>query len=283
MIKKGVKTHRKIEKLTGGKKGVVYCRVSSETQEENTSLEDQERRIRAFAQSLDINIIAMFQDVASGANLDREGYQKALEYIKNNKVDCFIVAKFDRAHRHQENLLVFERELREKEIAFLSVAELLDSSSPTGRLMFQILGSFAEFEKNQINERTRNGRKAKLNKKKYAGGRIPLGYDREWKVIEQEARIVKDIFRQYLSLRTLAKVSKYCDKQGYKGRNGKRLSKQAIALILKNRAYLGEYRNDGKIERNNVVVKGHHESIAAPSIFGKVQKNLEYNCRNPRK
>lgn len=264
------------------RKAIGYCRVSSETQEENTSLDDQEHKIRAFAESQSIDIVAMFHDVASGASLDRQGYRQALKYIEYHKVHCFIVAKFDRAHRHQEHLLVFERELREKEIAFLSVAELLDSTSPTGRLMFQILGSFAEFEKNQINERTRNGRRAKLSKNEYTGGRIPLGYDRFWKVSVEEAQMVRDIFRQYLTRASLSKVSKYCDRQKYRGGNGKKLSKQALALILKNRAYLGEYRNDGKKEHNNVVVKWHHEPIVAFSTFGRVQKMLMRNCKNPR-
>lgn len=244
--------------------GIGYCRVSTEGQEENTSLEEQERKIRAFAESQGIEIVGMFLDVASGGSLNRQGYQAAINMLNEKKIDCFLVAKFDRAHRHQENLLKFERELREKDIAFLSVAELLDSSSPTGRLMFQILGCFAEFERNIINERTRDGRKAKLAKEEYAGGRPPMGYDASWNIKPQEAEMVKNIFSLYLKEKSL-------------GRTKSKItifSRQALHVILTNRAYLGEYCYNGRKEQNEVIVKGHHDAIISQNVFGRVQKAL---------
>jgi site-specific DNA recombinase len=252
------------------KKGIGYCRVSTEGQEENTSLEEQESRIKAFAFSQGIELLAVFSDALSGGNTDRQGYQDALAYLKENRVDCFIVAKFDRAHRHQENLLVFERELRERGIAFLSVAELIDSSTPTGKLMFQILGSFAEFEKNQINERTRGGRKARLNNSEYAGGRPPLGYNKEWKVVPEEAETVKGMFIAYMREGSLGKVQVLYPS----------FSRQALHWILTNRVYLGEYAYDGPKEHNGVVVKGRHEAIISQVTFGKVQAALARNRRS---
>jgi site-specific DNA recombinase len=192
-------------------------------------------------------------------------------------VHCFIVAKFDRAHRHQENLLVFERELKEKDIAFLSVAELLDSSSPTGRLMFQILGSFAEFERNVINERTKQGRKATLAKQEYAGGRPPMGYNATWDVVSDESKLVQQIYSGYLACGSLGKLQQKLVKVGYE------FSRQALYLILTNRAYLGEYRYDGHTEHNGVLLKNHHQPLINKIIFGKVQAALARNCRRSRK
>lgn len=247
------------------KLGIGYCRVSTEGQEENTSLEDQERKIRAFAESQGVQIVKVFSDVASGGSTNRDGYQEAMRMLEEENIDCFLVAKFDRAHRHQENLLKFERELREKNIAFLSVSEMLDSSSSTGRLMFQILGSFAEFERNLINERTRDGRKAKLSKKEYAGGRPPLGYSSSWEVIPQKAEIVRNIYYSYLKEKSLGRVQK---------KLAPMLSRQALHVVLANRAYLGEYRYDGDKEQHGVSLRGHHEAIISQNVFGRVQKIL---------
>jgi len=246
------------------KRGIGYCRVSTDGQEENTSLEEQEKKIRAFAESQGIEIVKIFSDVASGSNTERAGYRDAIKYLKKNKVSCFVVAKFDRAHRHQENLLAFERELSEKGIDFLSVAELLDSSTPTGRLMFQILGSFAEFERNTINERTRGGRKAKVAKREATGGRVPLGYNKSWAIDQEEAETVKNIFSLYVQEKSLGRVSK---KTGY--------SRQGLHLILTNRAYLGEYSYDGKKEKNGLLLENHHEAIVSINLFGRVQNILE--------
>ena len=85
-------------------KGIAYCRVSTDGQECNTSLEDQEERILAFAKSQGIEITAVFKDTATGTNTRRKGYQDALNFMAENEVECFVVAKFDRVHRNQLNL-----------------------------------------------------------------------------------------------------------------------------------------------------------------------------------
>lgn len=244
------------------KTGIAYYRVSTANQKDNTSLEDQRKRVRAFCVSQDIELVAEFQDVASGGTLNRPGYQKALDYLEESKVDCFLVFKLDRAHRHQQNLLVFEANLRDAGISFISASELIDTSTAQGKLMFQILGSFAEFERETIRERTARGKKAKLaglSKKESVGGRVPFGYDAAWNVTSHQLT-VKAIFREYLRQGSLAKVIKALNLD---------MSRQTVHGILTCRAYLGEYQYGSE------VVKGHHKPIIAPSVFGKVRKALQ--------
>lgn len=261
---------------TKKRKAIAYCRVSSESQEENTSLEEQENKIRAFAVSQDIEVLAVYRDVSSGGNVNRPGYQAAIKHLWKSKASCFIVAKFDRAHRHQENLLVFERELREKGVSFLSVFEMLDSASATGRLMFQILGSFAEFEKNQINERTKSGRKAKLEKDSNAGGRPPIGYNPDF-TVNEDAEMVEKLFAWYMETGSLAKVKAKADKAGLVSPKGKAFSRQAVHVVLSNRAYIGEYAYDGRTEKNGKKIVAHHPAIVSKILFGRVQKKLAEN------
>ena len=150
------------------KRAVGYCRISTLMQVDNTSLKDQEDKIRMYAKLHDIVIDEMFIDKAvSGKSTDRPEYDKMMDYVKENNIDMIIVYKNDRIHRSLYNLLAMIYELQKYEVALVSVTEMFDTSTPQGMLFLQMLGSFAEFERAVINERTRNGRIARLNEKKY--------------------------------------------------------------------------------------------------------------------
>lgn len=240
------------------KLAVAYYRVSTDSQRENTSIGEQEEKVLAFCKSQSMEVVAKFEDVASGGNIDRDGYQDALQYMVDYEVNAFVVAKFDRAHRHQQNLLNFEADLRKKDIAFVSVAELIDTSTPTGKLLFQLLGSFAEFEREQINERTQSGRVSQAKKGK-SGQRIPLGYNRDWSIVYEDAKRIKAIFLQYSRGSSQSEIAK---KYHY--------SRQRISLMLRNDAYLGVWRySDGEI-----VITDHHEAIISKNLFGRVRTRL---------
>lgn len=264
------------------REGIAYYRISTTGQEDNTSLDEQKRRVKACCEAKNIDLVQEFKDTASGGNCDREGYQKALDYMEENAVDCIVVLKLDRIHRNQQNLLVFESNLREKGIAFISVCEDIDTSSPLGKLIFQILGSFAEFERNLTNERTKGGRIAKLKKEvtpgdkpPTAGGKPPYGYAKNWDSIPDEADNVKRFFKEYLRCKSLGKLQKFAKDEKMQTRHEKDFSRQSLHVILTNRAYLGEYRYDGKKEHHGKIFKKHHDAIITPQLFGRVQHALK--------
>jgi site-specific DNA recombinase len=124
------------------KKAIQYCRVSSEGQVENTSIQDQQEKIKNYSKTYDIEIVAQFSDISSGGNTEREGYQNLKEYIKENKIDCIIVYKLDRLHRSLKNLLQDKEEFEEQGISIISVIEQMDTSTAQGKLFFNIIGSF---------------------------------------------------------------------------------------------------------------------------------------------
>ena len=159
------------------KRAVGYCRISTLMQVDNTSLKDQEDKIIMYAKLHDIVIDELFIDKAvSGKSTDRPEYDKMMDYVKINDIDMIIVYKNDRIHRSLYNLLAMIYELQNYEVALVSVTEMFDTSTPQGMLFLQMLGSFAEFERAVINERTRNGRIARLNENKWVGGKTAFGY-----------------------------------------------------------------------------------------------------------
>ena len=231
------------------KRAVGYCRISTLMQVYNTSLKDQEEKIRMYAKLHDIVIDEMFIDKAvSGKSTDRPEYDKMMDYIKTNGIDMIIVYKNDRIHRSLYNLLAMIYELQKYEVALVSVTEMFDTSTPQGMLFLQMLGSFAEFERAVINERTRNGRIARLNENKWVGGKPAFGYkvnkQGKFEIDEEESKIVKDIFKLRSKGLSLAKIG---NKYGF--------SKQKVDYILKNKNYIGIFEYQGKKEKNDIKIK----------------------------
>ena len=175
----------------------------------------------------------------SGKYTDRLKYDKIMDYVKENHRDMIIVYKNDRRHRSLYNLLTMIYNLQEYKVASVSVTEMFDTSTPQGMLFLQVLGSFAEFERVAINERTRNGRLSRLNGNKWVGGKHSLGYkvnkDGKFVIDEDEVKIVNDIFKLRSKGLSLAKIG---TKYGF--------SKQKLDYILKNKNYIGIFEYRGK-------------------------------------
>lgn len=248
------------------KRAVGYCRISTLMQVDNTSLKDQEDKIRMYCKLHDIEVNKIFIDKAvSGKSTDRPEYYEMMKYVKENDIDMIVVFKNDRIHRSLYNLLAMIYELQEHNVALVSVTEMFDTSTPQGMLFLQMLGSFAEFERAIINERTKNGRIARLKERKFVGGKPALGYkvnkSGEFEIDEDEAKIVKDIFKLRAKGISLAKIG---DKYGF--------SKQKVDYIIKNKNYIGIFEYRDKKEKNNINVG--IEPIVSRYMWDKVNKKL---------
>lgn len=120
-------------------------------------------RISTDEQSLDLQIDALrgagcekiFSDTASGARADRPGLKAALEYARDSDTIC--VYRLDRLGRSLGHLVSITQELHERGIGLHSLCESLDTASAGGRLIFQVFGAIAEFERALIRERVRAG------------------------------------------------------------------------------------------------------------------------------
>lgn len=244
------------------KRAVGYCRISTLMQVDNTSLKDQEDKIRMYCKLHDIEVDKIFIDKAvSGKSTERPEYYEMMNYVKENDTDMIVVYKNDRIHRSLYNLLAMIYELQEHKVALVSVTEMFDTSNPQGMLFLQMLGSFAEFERAIINERTRNGRIARLKERKFVGGKPAFGYkvnkDGKFEIDEDEAKIVKDIFKLRSKGISLSNIG---DNYGF--------SKQKVDYILKNKNYIGIFEYQGKKEKNDISIE--IEAIVSRYLWNKV-------------
>jgi putative DNA-invertase from lambdoid prophage Rac len=144
-------------------KTAIYCRVSTDKQ----TTENQKPRLLQYA--LDRKYDFTFFDEVETTRKSRPVKQSLLERIRCGEFKIVIVYKLDRWARSSTELILEIQELVDKGVQFISVSDNLDFSTASGRLHFQILAAFAEFERSLISERTREG----LKRKKLQG--IKLG------------------------------------------------------------------------------------------------------------
>ncbi len=116
----------------------------------------------------------LFEDRASGRD-DRAGLAKALAFLKPG--DCFVVWKLDRLGRSLTHLLARVNELKDRGIAFRSLTEQMDTTTPQSELLFHVFGALAQFERSLTQERVRAGLAA-ARRRGLRGGR-PIVIDAE--------------------------------------------------------------------------------------------------------
>lgn len=110
----------------------------------------------------------IFSDEMSGARADRPGLKQALDYVREG--DTLAVWRLDRVGRSVAHLIEVVGELERRGVALQSLTEQIDTSSPSGKLVFHVFSAIAEFERNLIRERVTAGLEA-ARKRGRIGGR----------------------------------------------------------------------------------------------------------------
>ena len=139
---------------------IGYARVSTQDQ-------DTDAQIAALKTS---GCELIFQEKASGGRWDRPELHRLLGQLR--KGDVLVVWKLDRLSRSLKDVLLLMEKVEQAGAGFRSLTEVIDTTSPGGRMMMQMVGTFAEFERAMLRERTQNGLDA-ARKQGRVGGRRP--------------------------------------------------------------------------------------------------------------
>ena len=222
----------------------------------------------------------------TGGNMDRPALQRLLDDIEAGRVDCVVVYKVDRLSR---SLLDFSKILETFEkhhVAFVSVTQQFNTTTSMGRLMLNVLLSFAQFEREIISERTRDKIAAARRKGKWSGGMPLLGYNVEntkLVVESDEAEQVRQIFDLYLDRDGLIPVVEELQRRGWRSkrwttkkgveRGGRPFDKNSLWYLLTNVTYIG------KVTYKDEVHDGEHQAIVSPEVWQRVQAKLQRNGR----
>jgi len=136
-------------------------------------------QIQAFD---DAGVEKIFREIASGGRWDRPVLHKMLEQLRQD--DVVIVWKLDRLSRSLKDLLVIMERIDQAGAGFKSLTESIDTTTPAGRMMMQMIGSFAEFEREMIRERTKAGLEAARAEGRVGGRKPKLREDQRKYIIE---------------------------------------------------------------------------------------------------
>lgn len=223
---------------------------------------------------------------ASGATLERKALDRLKQRVIEGKVKVVLINRLDRISRSLSQFLDLMDFFDRHGVSLVSVTQNFNTGDTMGRLMIQIIMSFAEFERgiirDRVTERMHNARK----KGRFIGGRPVMGYNttKEAGVIEVnevEAIRVRQIFELYLELRSVKATvlelrqrgwnnKKWVTKQG-KVTGGAPFSKNGLHTLLTNPIYIG------KVTLNGEVFEGKHDGVLDPELFESVQSMLQKN------
>jgi site-specific DNA recombinase len=226
----------------------------------------------------------------TGGNMERPAVQRLMKDIEAGKVDCVVVYKVDRLSRSLMDFARIMEAFEKHQTAFVSVTQQFNTSTSMGRLMLNVLLSFAQFEREIISERTRDKIAAARRKGKFAGGKPVLGYNLlsnpagpKLVVNEEEAQQVRAIFELYLKHEALIPAVRELDGRGWttklwqtkEGRSvgGRPFDKNLLYHLLTNVVYLG------KVRYRDEVHPGEHPAIVDAEVWQRVQAVLQRNRR----
>ena len=282
---------RKRRRRSARKICAIYTRKSSEEGLEQAfnSLDAQREACAAFIASQTHEgwtvALTRYDDGGfSGGTTDRPALKRLLADIEAAQIDVVVVYKVDRLTRALSDFAKLVEVFDRRGVSFVSITQQFNTTSSMGRLTLNVLLSFAQFEREVTGERIRDKIAASKKKGMWMGGMPPLGYDvrdRKLAVNDEEARIVVDIYRRYLALKSvralrdalagegvISKRRKRADGSDY---GGQTFSRGALYLILQNRLYRGETPHKGHS------FPGEHAAIVDESLWDEVQGLLAEN------
>lgn len=222
-------------------RAIAYCRVSTDKQaDKGQSLAVQRARVRAYADLYEIEVVEIIEDAGESAkSLHRPGLQRALMMLANGEADALLVSKLDRLTRSVRDLddLIRRFFSESSGVALLSVAEMIDTRSASGRLVLNVLASVSQWEREAIGERTAAALAFKKSNGEYTGGRVPFGYrlsDDGVHVVEDthEQTVIREARLRRLRGWSLRKVGRSLAADGFVSRKGTTLGAKQVARLL---------------------------------------------------
>ena len=244
----------------------------------------------------------ILEGVSGSNSLKSEQLKPLYASIEAGRINTVLCTKLDRVSRSIKDFIEFFDYLKEHDVDFVSVLQEIDTTSPYGRFISYILMAVAQLEREQTSERMKVSVRVKAGKGRFTGGSPPLGYDKgEEKgmlyVIEEEAEIVKNIFKAYVNLGSLSKVAKAMNERGSRTKyrisdagnasGGVQFKGKSILDTLNRKAYIGIKQiniEKMKLDQNELgemqkyaEVPARWKPIVDANLFEEAQSILEAN------
>ncbi len=274
-----------------------YIRVSDASQVDGHSLDAQERLFRQLCETRGWEPVRVYREEGCSAKTDaiarRPVFRQLLEDAAKGEFDIVVVHTLDRWARNLRVMLESLGILAKHGIGLVSITEQVDYSTVEGRLMTQMLGSFAEFFSGMLSKHVQKGVPERALQGRHLGGG-PFGYlpcslegcDPEHPggvhPVEPELKAVRALYRRYAAgTTTCVQLAAWLNRKGFRTRNrhrfdqdeahGRYFTNSSVKAILKNPFY------SGKVRHRDELLDGAHEPFVSWGLFEQVQTNLKRN------
>lgn len=222
----------------------------------------------------------------SGSHLDRPGMMSLMADIEQGRVDIVVVHRLDRLTRYMGDLQRLLDLFGRHGVGLVSVTQSLDTTHQQGRLVINLLTSFAQFERELIGDRIRETRAATRRQGFWYGSASPLGYvivQQKLVVDPQESAVVRDIFARFLTQPSVTALVQELADRGVRTKRwrtkagalkgGATFDKNALYKLLNNRVYLGELYYDDQWHAST------HEAIIDRDLWDRVHERMASRAR----
>lgn len=272
----------------------AYCRVSTDSEEQKLSYNSQVKHYKEMVESnADWELVDIYADegISGTQTSKRMDFQRMINDAVDGKIDLILTKSISRFARNTLDTLKYVRLLKEKDVAIMFEKENINTLTMNGEMLLVILSSLAQQESESISSNVKMGLKMKMKRGELVGYNGCLGYDynKEDKSIsinEEEAEIVKYIFKRYIEGSGAYVIAKELTKLEYKTKRGStKWYESAVREIIKNEKYKGDVllgktftvdpithrrlKNFG--EEDKYYIENHHEPIISEEMFEKAQ------------
>ena len=284
--------------LTRKKRVAAYARVSTEQDAQQNSYEAQIEFYTGYIQSKpEWEFVGIYADegITGTSTKRREGFNRMVDDALSGKIDLILTKSISRFSRNTVDALTITRKLRAAGVAVFFEKENINSMDPNAEMIFTILCTTAQEESRSISENVRWGMQRSME-----AGKINLAYssflgytkgeDGLPKIVEDEAKIVREIYQLYLKGNNLFSIASILTRKGYPTpRKRRNWSVSTVRSILTNEKYKGDARLQktytvdfltkevrvNKGERKQWYIRDSHDAIVSPETFELVQEELK--------
>lgn len=268
----------------------AYIRVSTDEQaEKGNSLFEQEERLNAYCTVMGWDKPIFYTDDGySAGDLKRPYIKKLIEDIKSKKYDILLTTKLDRLSRNLLDLLNLIEMFSKYQCAYVSATESFDTSTAAGRMVLQLLGVFAEFERQRNSERVKDNMSSlAIHSDKALSGPC-FGYDivdKRYVINQKEAAIVLEMVELAEKGHGGRSIAKILNEKNALSKRGKLWSSERINRFLRTETIAGirvfnkRKKVNGKVEirpkEEWIIKENNHPPIIEPSRFWRLQDILD--------
>ena len=259
---------------SGNMATAIYIRVSTERQEEKgVSLETQREQLNAYCTLKGLKDVREYLDIGSARTTNRVSFKRMIKDVEKGFIENIIVLKLDRLTRSIIDLNKLVKKLNDLECGLHSAVENIDSTTATGRMIINLIGTFAQWESETISERVSTNMMTNAKKGIWQSV-VPFGFylngEKKLEIKEDEANILREAFDMILDGNSYSYTEKYISNKYNLLWRENYLSRKVRTQTL-----------IGNIERNGEIIENTHNGIISKKEQYQLLQRLEEN-RNGR-